>query len=185
MFNFYAFVEIIKLLIVLRENVKVFIMKKLFVIIILCSFISVLPCYAKKIIVNDQGNRIVYSRSNWDIGTDVQEFDYSTDSTGEVQYTDEQVEAARNFKPQYIEDYKLEDLGKNIKLELVGTTWVTHNDVKQLENINNIDENVQTAYEEEGRPEDIARRNSREAADYYRVDLDRNPDELIPSGYDE
>lgn len=185
MFNFYTFVEIIQLLRVLRENVKVNIMKKIFLVLILCSYISVLPCYAKKVIVNDQNNRIVYSRSNWDIGTAVQDFDYSTDSTGEVQYSQEQVEAARNFRPQYIDEYKLQELGRNIKLNLVGTTWTNTDNVKYAHNVNNIDENVQTAYEDGTRAEDISKRSSREAADYFRRDLSRDPDELIPSGYDE
>lgn len=161
-------------------------MKKLCLLILFCSVVSAMPAYAMKVIVNDQNDRVVYSRSNKYDNSYKGDSYYSTKGFGQVNYTKAEQTAAKNYRPQPVDEYQLYELSRDLKRDLIGTTWYYDNnnydDNNNPDNSANIGaRNYQDNYTTF---EDYLKRNSREAADYYTKDLANNPEELIPSGYD-
>ncbi len=148
-------------------------MKNLCLLLACLTFVSVMPSYAMKIIVNNENDRIVYSRSSF--------------PHDEVSFSDEEVEQVKvkssyykssSQNPEYYE-YQLRLLGNDFRKELAGTKWNLVDDV----------ENVPVASELEPQLTEYQmnlerlKRGSREAADYYMVDMMKDPNNLVPSGY--
>ncbi len=147
-------------------------MKNISLLLVCLTFISVMPSYAMKLIVNDENDRIVYSRSSF--------------PHNEVTYSDEDVTTKvktsyyKSLKqtPEYYE-YQLKLLGNDFRKELAGTKWYLANeDVVEaveptpVEQLSEYQLNLERL-----------KRSSREAADYYMVDMMKDPENLVPSGY--
>ena len=175
-------------------------MKNICLILVGLTFLSVLPSYATKIIVNDNKDRIVYSRSSRPPKEIITE-QYVVNEYSEPQNTNPYTEEEKN---SYIYTYSVRnvnynlailDLGNDIREELVGTKWYypeykvwpvrpeiidqqLQNPDKKPQNFNEKPQNiVETTYIEDER----FKRTSREASDYYIVDIVNAPNTLIPS----
>lgn len=162
-------------------------MKKLCCLLVFLSMFSAMPSFAMKVIVNDQKDRVVYTRSNWNTdpyGDMIKSYETTQNA---VNYTEKEKAAAETYKPKYVDTADLKELSNNLKPEMIGIKWEYNYDTNDENQENGDNEQISennSSYEELT-PEEIARRNSREAADYYTKDLnDENPDNLIPSGYD-
>lgn len=161
-------------------------MKKLCCLLVFLSICSSMPVFAMKVIVNDQKDRVVYSRSNWNTNPyDDMTQNYQTTQNA-VNYTEKEKAAAETYKPKYVDEADLKELSNNLKPEMIGIKWEYNYKTNDENQENEDNEQIsQNSDYEQLTPEEIARRNSREAADYYTKDLnDENPDNLIPSGYD-
>ncbi len=147
-------------------------MKNISLLIVCLAFISVMPSYATKIIVNDDNDRIVYSRSSF--------------PQNEVTYTEEEVTTKaktsyyKSLKqtPEFYE-HQLKLLGNDFRKELAGTKWYLSSEevVEAVEQVP-----VQQLSEYQLNLERL-KRYSREAADYYMIDMMKDPENLVPSGY--
>ena len=160
-------------------------MKKSFILMMLFSFISVMPCFALKIIVNESTDRTVPSRSSSpsELYEDYNEQEY----TEEIEHNEEQ---QSNINQSVYNDEKYEQvyrplLGANIRPELVGTTWgyaVNNPQTNKEEHIqpaNNVNNEINQG------KEILVKRFLREAADYYVIDTINRPDEAVPAGFEE
>ena len=194
-------------------------MKKLCLLLAIFGIFMSLPCYAMKLIVNDNADRIVYSRSSKPDKI-IEEIEPVTETTTPISSTSKEVQnettttvsqtgtvdghpivtyVKKSYDPAY-----LKYLGDNIKPELVGTTWVFDESIEQKymaqnntpvqTNKNTLQSNNQpTSDEKLANAEDTEvihtfeepKRYSREAADYYTLDLINSPNQLIPSWIDE
>ena len=146
-------------------------MKKLCLVLLLMSYISVIPAFAVKVIVNDTNDRRVPSRSSgpeafaqyYEVGDD---------------YVDASYKGAKHNRGYQLEKYKTQNLPllkEDFRLELVGTTWEYPEEVSQQEVVNQVDtNNVIDEYN--------LRTHHREAADYYTKDTLKNPNILVPCG---
>ncbi len=158
-------------------------MKKFCLILAFLSFVSALPSYAMKIIVNDKNDRIVYSRSNL-FDNEIKDNQYSFEKyINKNNYASiEDYAAAKQYKSQK-EYTSLKKLSNEIRTELIGTTW-NYDETEYVENNTaEVDGETISQYDETGYSMDYLLRNSREAADYYTRDLNHDPELLIPSGY--
>ncbi len=146
-------------------------MKNLCLFICCLTVISALPTYATKIIVNDNQDRIVYSRSSFPNEAVI----YEETTINKP----EQTPKYYGNKNQEQSDYQRNLLGNDFRLELVGTKWnMEVNDVP-------VSYETYTSNSEYTARLDRIKRGSREAADYYYIDKVKAPDTLIPSGYAE
>lgn len=145
-------------------------MKNLCLILACLTFISVLPANAVKLIVNDANDRIVYSRSS-SHNDDVEAVQEETETTVKNSYL-------RNFtgNPEYY-NYQMRLLGDDLREELVGTRWYYEQQQPSQE-----EQNLNEKSEYQLNLERL-KRTSREAADYYMVDMMKDPNNLVPSGY--
>ncbi len=144
-------------------------MKNLLILLCCFTLISALPTYATKIIVNNNQDRIVYSRST--LPSEIIVYEQS----GENETFNEQKYYGNKNSEQ--DNSQLHLLGNDFRLELAGTKWnleentkpanykVTANDIEYTARLDRI------------------KRGSREAADYYYVDDVKAPDTLIQSGF--
>lgn len=129
-------------------------MKKLCLFLVCLTFISSMPSFAMKVIVNNENDRIVYSRSS---GFD-DDGNYGTFNINLNSYEKRRNPAQNN--------YELGLLGTEFRTELAGTKWHLVNNTPQKPIEKNLND-----------------RNSREAADYYYIDKYKAPDTLIPSWF--
>ena len=153
--------KIIKVL--TREIVEV-VMKKLCLVLVFMLFIGNLPSFAMKIIVNNDNDRIVYSRSSFP--GDEADSSYNNNDDGNVPV---------NYKKNNLTNEQLQYLTNEIRDELIGTYW--NFDENNAQNVNNTDNSADfnsTAYNKRG---------SREAADYYMFDSIKAPYTPVPSGF--
>ena len=185
-------------------------MKNICLILVGLTFLSVLPSYATKIIVNNDKDRIVYSRSSRPPKEIITQPEY-TQNTVQTDKNDNNISADGNPKKSWIYynsvkdpvyNYSMFSFVENIREELVGTKWnyppdmilpVQREIVEQYESGQNVsfirqglpkgnqtiaEENVkEVTYIEDER----FKRTSREAADYYMVDMVKAPNTLVPS----
>lgn len=162
-------------------------MKKFCILFMLFSFISVMPCFALKIIVNENTDRTVPSRSS--SPADSYEEDYSMEETGDMLYDQQQrplITRQSEYNNQKYELVYKPLLGANIRPELVGTTWnypVNNMPPKVDENMRPVNNDVNNANNQE--PATIVKRYLREAADYYVLDTINHPKDIIPAGFEE
>ena len=153
--------KIIKVL--TREIVEV-VMKKLCLVLVFMLFIGNLPSFAMKIIVNNDNDRIVYSRSSFP--GDEADSSYNNNDDGNVPV---------NYKKNNLTNEQLQYLTNEIRDELIGTYWnFNENNAQNVNNSDNSADFNSTAYNKRG---------SREAADYYMVDSIKAPDTPVPSGF--
>ena len=131
-------------------------MKKVCLLIMFLTLLSSIPCFASKIIVNDENDRIVYSRSS-----------RPNERIDETVYDSYLTSYNQKRNPQ-LNTYQLGLLGKEFRTELAGKKWVS---------VNNTQETVKNY--------DVKKYNraSREASDYYYVDKNSSSQRMIPSGY--
>lgn len=146
-------------------------MKKLCLILLLFSWISVMPSFAAKIIVNDTDDRRVPSRSSGPEAF-VQYYEVGDD------YVDSYGQAPKHNGGYQLEKYKNQNLPllkEDIRLELVGTTWEYHDEAQDAAyaEANSQASSIDDVYD---------KRYHREAADYYTMDTIKNPNALIPCG---
>ena len=146
-------------------------MKKLCLVLLLMSYISVIPAFAVKVIVNDSNDRRVPSRSSGPEAF-VQYYEVGDD------YVETSYKGAKHNRGYQLEKYKTQNLPllkEDFRLELAGTTWDYPEDVPQQEVVNSVDSSsVVDEYN--------LRMHHREAADYYTKDTLKNPNVLIPCG---
>ena len=146
-------------------------MKTLCLVICCLTVISALPAYATKIIVNDNQDRIVYSRSTLPSETIVYEQNDGNETFNEQKYY--------GNKNSEQDNYQLHLLGNDFRIELAGTKWNLEENTIPVNYKIKANDNEYTARL------DRIKRGSREAADYYYIDKVKAPDTLIPSGYAE
>ena len=135
------------------------------------SYISVIPAFAVKVIVNDANDRRVPSRSSGPEAF-VQYYEVGDD------YVETSYKGAKHNRGYQLEKYKtynLPLLKEDFRLELAGTTWDYSEDVPQQEVVNKV--NSSSVVDEYN-----LRMHHREAADYYTKDTLKNPNVLIPCG---
>ncbi len=133
-------------------------MKKICLLIMFLTLLSSIPCFASKIIVNDEKDRIVYSRSS------------RPDERIDDMVYDSNLNSYERKRDPQLSTYHLTLLSKEFRKELVGKKWNVVKDTKKT--TKNYDEKKYN-------------RASREASDYYYVDKDSSSQQLIPSGYAE
>lgn len=147
-------------------------MKKLFLLLILAGFIAT-PSFAVKLITNDYSDRIVPSRSSqYDNIYSIDEYYYSNQKNGNNADNDK---TSKFTKYQY--DGQVGWLYDKVRSNVVGGRWLYPGSVVEEEVINQ--NKNKSKVEIEGKlPKDIEeinilkkRYNSREAADYYTVDI--------------
>ena len=150
-------------------------MKKLCLVLLLMSYISVIPAFAVKVIVNDTNDRRVPSRSSgseafiqyYEVGDDYVDTTYSGTK-----------QKHGGYKLKSYQNHNLPLLKQDFRPELMGTTWDYPNDVQQEEVVTNV-ESSSTSFVEEY---NAGRIHHREAADYYTKDTIKAPNTLIPCG---
>lgn len=138
-------------------------MKKVLLVLVLFAFISVMPSFSMKVILNDQSDRLVPSRCSGMLGYD----------DSDLNYDESQNNVKNRIKKKDPYSYTL---SKYIRTELVGTKWGYY----QEEDIQPA-VNVQKSARDEKLK--LLKRGSREAADYYMQDTLNNPDNLVQSGF--
>ena len=70
-------------------------------------------------------------------------------------------------------------LGKDFRTELAGTQW-NYEDEQVITEVQEVETTVKSEYQEQL---ERLKRGSREASDYYMIDMTKNPNNLVPSGY--
>ena len=153
-------------------------MKKLCLVLLLLSYISVIPAFAAKIIVNDPDDRRVPSRSSgpeafvqyYEVGDDYVETTYrGTNSNNKNP----------GYRLESYQNHNLPLLKQDFRTELIGTTWDYPDEVQQVEQVQDV-ANVGT--KENHNEDETVRFHHREAADYYTKDTIKAPDALFPCG---
>ena len=131
-----------------------------------------MPSYAVKLIVGEENDRVVYSRSSFP-QDEITVSDEGVKTTVKTSYY-----KSLNQNPEYYE-YQLKLLGNDFRKELAGTKWYLESE-EVVEPVS--DEIVQYKSVHQLNIERL-KRSSREAADYYMVDMAKDPENLLPSGY--
>ena len=131
-----------------------------------------MPSYAVKLIVGEENDRVVYSRSSFP-QDEITVSDEGVKTTVKTSYY-----KSLNQNPEYYE-YQLRLLGNDFRKELAGTKWYLESE-EVVEPVS--DEVVQYKSVHQLNIERL-KRSSREAADYYMVDMAKDPENLLPSGY--
>ncbi len=139
-------------------------MKKFSLLLVFVLVVSAMPSFATKVIVNDNNDRVVYSRSTG--------FDERIDET----VYDSYLKSYNQKRNQELNIYQTTLLSKEFRTELAGKKWVLVNNSYNNNNNNLPSQQIQNL---NFRASD---RLSREAADYYYVDKN-NPYIKYPSGY--
>ena len=150
-------------------------MKNICFVLAFLTVLTALPSYAVKIIVNNENDRIVYSRSSFaadDTNYDVDE----PEVTKKIVKTSYFKRAGLNPEA---DQHLLYLLGKDFRTELAGTQW-NYEDEQVVTEVQEIETVVKSEYQEQL---ERLKRGSREAADYYMIDMTKNPNNLVPSGY--
>ena len=173
-------------------------MKKLFLTLIMLGLVSNMPAFALKLIVNDQNDRVVYSRSSKpdpdeyiEENYEQQEANYNTkeetvdefSTTDEEQIveetTDEDVQTTVNVvKPGYAH---LKELSENLKPEMIGTTWVYDYSEYMEEPVEEINEEITEETTEEPAEEEITEYNEESNTNYVDEQQSTNPLDLDPT----
>jgi hypothetical protein len=173
-------------------------MKKLFLTLIMLGLVSNMPAFALKLIVNDQNDRVVYSRSSKpdpdeyiEENYEQQEANYNTkeetvdefSNTDEEQIveetTDEDVQTTVNVvKPGYAH---LKELSENLKPEMIGTTWVYDYSEYMEEPVEEINEEITEETTEEPAEEEITEYNEESNTNYVDEQQSTNPLDLDPT----
>jgi hypothetical protein len=147
-------------------------MKNICLLLACLTFISVMPSYAVKLIIGEENDRVVYSRSSFP-QNEIVVSDEGVKTTVKTSYY-----KSLNQNPEYYE-YQLKLLGNDFRKELAGTKWYLESE-EVVEPVS--DEVVQYKSVHQLNIERL-KRSSREAADYYMVDMAKDPENLLPSGY--
>ncbi len=158
-------------------------MKKLCLVLVIYGFIVNLPSFAMKTIVNDNADRVVYSRSTSPLETASVYERIDSVSPNNNNYNNYQNNMQIKKNP-YDTEY-LRMIGNAIKPEFIGTRWDFYYENPENENIT-ADANQNVIELSKYRKYELARsqRNSREAADYYTV-IDNDTSRFIPSWEDD
>lgn len=150
-------------------------MKNICFLLAFLTVFTAMPSYAVKIIVNNENDRIVYSRSSFaadDTNYDIDE----PEVTKKIVKTSYFKRAGLNPEA---DQHLLYLLGKDFRTELAGTQW-NYEDEQVVTEVQEVETVVKSEYQEQL---ERLKRGSREAADYYMIDMTKNPNNLVPSGY--
>jgi len=148
------------------------------------TFLSVVPSFAIKIIVNNETDRTVPSRCS---GGDVEEYieqDYEVSSPSvnvERKFVNNMADKQRErfnlvYKPILEQDFRR---------ELIGTTWHYPDETQNYSQPEPVQEQVYNAHYNDAAMQVYNKKYIREAADYYVVDTINRPDEAVPVGYED
>lgn len=150
-------------------------MKNFCFVLAFLTVLTALPSYAVKIIVNNENDRIVYSRSSF--AADDTKYDVDEPTTTKTMVK------TSYFKRDGLDPQKDKNLlyllGQDFRTELAGIKW-NYVDEEVVTEIEEVETTVKSEYQENL---ERLKRGSREAADYYMVDMTKNPNNLVPSGY--
>ena len=163
-------------------------MKKILLAVILFSFFTAIPSFAMKLIINKDSDRTVPSRS---IGS----FDdIILDEEPGSDFYDLYKKNVRNgvfvipgYQAEMYETYFVPRLKRDMRKELIGTNWKYPNYIAlKAQYEENLKQAQSKKYmlKEKDTQNKIVKRYAREAADYYYRDTLKNPDKIIPSGFD-
>lgn len=148
-------------------------------------FISVIPGFAMKVIVNEGTDRKVPSRCSGPSESYYEETDEQQTDSVPDEYMQQTVYEKNN--ENNTEKYELvykKLLGENIRSELAGTRWnYPVNNIVQKEEIKpqTDEKNINN---ETNQQEVTVKRYLREAADYYYIDTIESPNDVIPAGFE-
>ncbi len=160
-------------------------MKKYCVLMLFFYFISVIPGFAMKVIVNEGTDRKVPSRCSGPSESYYEETDEQQTDSVPDEYMQQTVYEKNN--ENNTEKYELvykKLLGENIRSELAGTRWnYPVNNIVQKEEIKpqTDEKNINN---ETNQQEVTVKRYLREAADYYYIDTIESPNDVIPAGFE-
>ena len=109
-------------------------MKKLFLTLIMLGLVSNMPAFALKLIVNDQTDRVVYSRSSKPGPDEYIEENYTVEEKAQVKQRNVEAQTYNTNGVQAIEEddtatttksefEQLKKLSESLKPEMIGTTW--------------------------------------------------------------
>lgn len=160
-------------------------MKKYCVLMLFFYFISVIPGFAMKVIVNEGTDRKVPSRCSGPSESYYEETDEQQTDSVPDEYMQQTVYEKNN--ENNTEKYELvykKLLGENIRSELAGTRWnYPVNNIVQKEEIKpqTDEKNINN---ETNQQEVTVKRYLREAADYYFIDTIGSPNDVIPAGFE-
>ena len=178
-------------------------MKKICFLLTCLAFISALPTFAQKIIINDNNDRIVYSRSSFSIDDTKYDVDQPKINEQVVESNEavleQKEEVSKSDEPVIkikYDRFLMELLAADFRKELAGTKWYYPQEEIVKETISAVEENAEKVVQEidniENKKEIVIskhqtmlerlKRDSREAADYYMIDLGKDPENLVPSG---
>ena len=138
--------------------------------------LTALPTYAAKIIINNENDRIVYSRSSFAADDTKYDIEKEKQETKNIVKTSYFKRAGLDLEK---DQQLLYMLGKDFRIELAGTKWNYINEEVVIEPVE-VETTIKSEYQEQL---ERLKRGSREAADYYMVDITKNPNNLVPSGY--
>ncbi len=141
-------------------------MKKIFSLFILLLF-AALPVYAMKVIVNNNNDRKVPSRSS------VKDYGYYNGAYSNGYITRNTAKLTRKDLAD------LELLRHNIRGELIGTIWYYYPNLITTAQTEAPKSNISASFNNP-----YSKISTREAADYYELDTISSPDKLIPVGYE-
>lgn len=151
-------------------------MKKICLILIMFSMLSITPAFAMKIILNHDTDRTVPSRSSSPVEEFIQDNNYQYDNSRNNKIINV------NYKRQSdaFEKYYKPILGQDFRLELLGTRWnyPVYNEPNPAE----VQQVYNQNYEAPALDAKLGRYH-REAVDYYTLDTIKNPRVTIPTGY--
>ncbi len=163
-------------------------MKKFCLLLVLFTFLTSVPSFGMKLIVNDDNNRRVPSRCSGPVE------EYSADDNNQYEYNvNYNYQPVNNYNSAYWSDryefYYKPLLSRDMRTELVGTTWYYPKYVARY------NPSTPATYSETTvvkKPDTVVKdqdqlnkRFIREAADYYTRDtLSENPEKLYPAGFD-
>ena len=157
-------------------------MKKFCLMLAVFTFVSVMPSFAVKMIVNNDTNRKVPSRSsvsNSEVYVEQGEDAFSPSFEQNRYYSNR---AVNQQLERFIVFYK-PILGQDIRPELIGTTWHYPSEIQHYNQQQQQHEAVSEHFN--GDSVFYNKHYIREAADYYVVDTINRPGEVVPVGYEE
>ena len=156
-------------------------MKKLCLILLLFSYISVIPAFAANVIVNDTNDRRVPSRSSGPEAF-VQYYEVGDDYVETTYYGSNSTHKNGGYRLESYQNHNLPLLKQDFRTELIGTTWDYPDEVQHLQQAEHVQE-VANVEANKNHDEDVmGRLHHREAADYYTKDTIKAPNTLIPCG---
>ena len=154
-------------------------MKKFIVTLLLISFISTVPSYGMKLITNKTTDRTVPSRCSGP-GSE----SYLDDGVTKTYYTPGQKTTYggpyTGYQAVTYEKYYKPILSKNIRTELIGTTWYYPDYTVQTPGTYTVEKTGAIKTKDL-----LSRRYMREAADYYVVDTINNPNHAVEAKHEE
>ncbi len=159
-------------------------MKKFCLLMAAFTFLSVMPSFAIKIIVNNETDRTVPSRSS---DRNVEEYIEQDNevSSPSVNVNRRVVNSMADKQRERFNLVYKPILEQDFRRELIGTTWHYPDETQNYSQPEPIQEQVSDEQFNDGGWQAYNKKYIREAADYYVVDTINRPNEAVPVGYEE